>query len=48
MHDPVAIWCYLQPLLDDIAVNYPAVTNINFFSDGPTTQYKQKEEVLFV
>ena len=43
MHDPVAIWCYLQPVLDDIAANYPAVTNINFFSDGPTTQYRQKK-----
>ena len=43
MHDPVAIWCYLKPVLEYITANYPAVSDINFFSDGPTTQYRQKK-----
>jgi len=42
--DPCGIWTYLDPVLKQ---NYPQVTKVHFFSDGPTTQYKQKLNFYF-
>lgn len=39
---PPAIWTHLSPVLDHVKTNYPSVTLVNFFSDGPCTQYRQK------
>ena len=41
-HDPVAIWEYLAPVFKHLRCTYPMVTNVHVFSDGPTTQYRQK------
>lgn len=41
-HGPSAIWEHLAPVLDEIQGRFPAVNTIHFFSDGPTTQYRQK------
>ena len=38
-HDPAAIWAHLRPVLCDLKANHPEITDIRFFSDGPTTQY---------
>ena len=46
-HDPCGIWTYLDPVLKVIKQNYPHVTKVHFFSDGPTTQYRQKLNVYF-
>ena len=45
-HGPAAVWCHLQPILTQIREVHPAVTTIHFFSDGPTSQYKQKGNFL--
>ncbi|CAK1603666.1 unnamed protein product [Parnassius mnemosyne] len=42
-HNPEAIWAHLDPVLQHIKSNYPNIFNIHFFSDGPTTQYRQKK-----
>ena len=42
-HDPIAIWEYLAPVLTQLRRTYPRVTNVHIFSDGPTTQYRQKK-----
>lgn len=47
-HDPAAIWAHLDPILDMVKDKYPAVQHINFFSDGPTSQYKQKGNFYMV
>jgi hypothetical protein len=41
-HDPSAIWAHLKPVLLDLRANNPDVTTLHFFSDGPTTQYRNK------
>ncbi len=41
-HDPAAIWSYLSPVLDYVSQNYPDVSKVHIFSDGPTTQYRNK------
>ena len=46
-HDPIAIWRYLEPVFDFLKNAYPAVKVVHFFSDGPTTQYRQKKNFFF-
>ena len=41
-HDPIAIWCYLQPVLKQVEEKYPDLKAIHFQTDGPTTQYRSK------
>lgn len=41
-HDAAAIWAHMQPVLNLVKSYVPNVKNINFQSDGPTTQYKNK------
>lgn len=42
-HGPEAIWTHLNPILEQIMIKHPAVEVIHFFSDGPSSQYKQKK-----
>lgn len=42
-HNPEAIWAHLHPILNYIKDTDQNVTTIHFFSDGPTTQYRQKK-----
>lgn len=42
-HNPEAIWAHLEPILKYIKNEHPNVSVIHFFSDGPTTQYRQKK-----
>ncbi|PZC73688.1 hypothetical protein B5X24_HaOG208959 [Helicoverpa armigera] len=41
-HGPEAIWGHLKPVIDFIKEKLPTVRRIHFWSDGPTTQYRQK------
>jgi hypothetical protein len=41
-HDPSAIWAHLKPVLLHLQATNPDVTTLHFFSDGPTTQYRNK------
>ena len=41
-HDPPGIWAHLDPVLDWLCDEFPSVTTLHIFSDGPTTQYRQK------
>ena len=41
-HGPGAIWAHLDPVIDYIAASHPSVDTLHFYSDGPTTQYRQK------
>ena len=45
-HGPAAVWCHLRPILGVIRTDHPTVKKIHFFSDGPTSQYKQKGNFL--
>lgn len=40
-HGPEAIWAHLDPILKLIS-SEPQVELVHFFSDGPSTQYRQK------
>lgn len=42
-HGPEAIWAHLDPILKLIKNEFPNVIGIHFFSDGPTSQYRQKK-----
>ncbi|KAK6183523.1 hypothetical protein SNE40_010993 [Patella caerulea] len=42
-HDPASVWAFLKPVLTEIRNTHPSVNSLEFYSDGPTTQYKQKK-----
>lgn len=42
-HQPAAIWAHLDPVLKDIQNRYPLITTVHFFTDGPFSQYRQKQ-----
>lgn len=41
-HDAASVWAHLQPVWNFIKTLVPDVTVLNFQSDGPSTQYKNK------
>lgn len=42
-HGPEGIWAHLTPVLQLIKKEFPLVNTLHFYSDGPTTQYRQKK-----
>ena len=42
-HDPAAIWAHMTPVLLQLRQSDPQVTHLHFFSDGPTPQYRNKQ-----
>ena len=42
-HDPAAIWTLLLPVLNHIKAISPNVRHLHIWSDGPTTQYRNKQ-----
>ncbi|CAK1601479.1 unnamed protein product [Parnassius mnemosyne] len=42
-HQPAAIWAHLSPVLKDIRSSYPDISTVHFFTDGPFSQYRQKQ-----
>ncbi|CAB3256475.1 unnamed protein product [Arctia plantaginis] len=42
-HGPEAIWEHLKPVLNYTKDQYPTVETVHFFSDGATSQYRQKK-----
>ncbi|XP_046975440.1 uncharacterized protein LOC124541567 [Vanessa cardui] len=47
MHQPPAIWAHLLPVLKMIRDKFQ-VTIIHFFTDGPTSQYRQKNNFYLI
>ena len=43
-HDAIAIWDYLWPVLEELRIL--GINTIHFQSDGPTTQYRNKVNML--
>lgn len=41
-HGPIGIWAHLKPVLKLIKDQYAEVKHLIFWSDGPSSQYKQK------
>lgn len=41
-HDPPAIWAYLLPVLRDLKETHQHLKFLHIWSDGPTTQYRNK------
>jgi len=42
IHGPIGIWAHLKPVLTHIKTEFPHIHHLTFWSDGPSTQYKQK------
>lgn len=42
-HDPAAIWAHIKPVLIELKQSDPEITDIHFYSDGPTPQYRNKQ-----
>ncbi|XP_048001800.1 uncharacterized protein LOC125238480 [Leguminivora glycinivorella] len=42
-HQPAAIWAHLDPIIQFIRSEHRSVDTVHFFSDGPSTQYRQKQ-----
>jgi hypothetical protein len=41
-HDAVAVWAHLDPVLLYLKEQHPSVDCVHFFSDGPSSQYRNK------
>ncbi|CAG9786644.1 unnamed protein product [Diatraea saccharalis] len=41
-HRPAAIWAHLTPIINIIKNRTPNVTILHFYTDGPSSQYRQK------
>ncbi len=41
-HDPPAIWAYLTPVVEYLLSLHPQIRTIHIWSDGPSTQYRNK------
>lgn len=42
-HSPAAIWAHLNPIFELIKERFPEIKILHFFSDGPSSQYRQKK-----
>ena len=42
-HNPSAIWAHLMPVLQQLKDEHPNVCSLDIWSDGPTTQYRNKQ-----
>ena len=42
-HDTAGIWAHLKPVLLQLRQSHPQLTDLHFYSDGPTTQYRNKQ-----
>ncbi|CAG9791138.1 unnamed protein product [Diatraea saccharalis] len=47
-HGPAAIWAHLHPILDYVQKELSHIKTIHIFSDGPATQYKQKNNFYLI
>ncbi|XP_045199124.2 uncharacterized protein LOC123553489 [Mercenaria mercenaria] len=47
-HNPAGIWGHLKPVLEHVKENIPTVKHLYFLSDGPSTQYKNKENFFLL
>lgn len=47
-HDPAAIWAHMQPVLQELKSTNPQISDLHFFSDGPTTQYRNKQNFFLM
>jgi len=47
-HDPCAIWAHITPVHKFLVAKFSQVTSINFLSDGPTTQYRNRFNLYFL
>ncbi|WAR20394.1 LOW QUALITY PROTEIN: hypothetical protein MAR_002232 [Mya arenaria] len=47
-HAPPAIWAHLQPIILNLKDTYPRLKKLHMISDGPTTQYRCKNNFLSV
>ena len=46
--DAAAIWTHMDPVLKDIKTRYPQITTVHFWSDGPSKQYKNKNNFFLL
>lgn len=46
-HDAAAVWAHLQPVLDLIKSKLQGTPSVHFWSDGPTSQYRNKTAFFF-
>lgn len=44
-HNPSAIWAHLMPVLQHVKNEHPQVRSLDVWSDGPTTQYRNKQNL---
>lgn len=47
-HQAHAIWAHLQDVLTKLSESFPGTKKIHFFSDGPTGQYKNRNNIYFL
>lgn len=48
MHQPHAIWAHLQPIIDLAKISVSNLKTVHVFSDGPSSQYRQKNNFYLI
>lgn len=47
-HQAHGVWAHLMPILEDAAITFPNTEVVNFFSDSPSSQYRNKTNLFFM
>lgn len=47
-HQAFAVWAHLEPVLIELSSKFPKVDTLHFFSDGPSSQYKNRFNLYFL
>lgn len=46
-HQSHAVWAHLDGILSELSRTFPDTYKVQFFSDGPTSQYKNRNNIYF-
>ncbi|CAH0547283.1 unnamed protein product [Brassicogethes aeneus] len=47
-HQAHAVWAHLKQILKQLSLNIANIHTIHFFSDGPTSQYKNRSNIYYL
>lgn len=47
-HAAHGVWAHLEPVLKEVLETYPQIDTIHFHSDGPSSQYKNKNNLYYL
>lgn len=47
-HRAHAVWAHMNSILKKLSAEHPSITKVHFFSDGPTSQYRNRTNIYYL